>query len=257
MSALTSSAAEKRRFALIAFAGFIAAALAFAPASVGSWLIKRSSPLTEIAGAEGTLWKGRLTGVTHGGVLIGDVDYRLAALPLLIGKAEIDVTSAGGALLGRGRVSLSPGGADFRDVDAAFNLGAIRQYTFFGVRYQGEARLKADRLKLSRKVCLAEAATVSTSAFEALTQRWSAEPFPLEGAIACEAGAMIATLDGASADGKASIGLTVRPDYTYAVRIAAEPKRQDVSQALQFFGFENKGDRLSYEAAGVLKGLSS
>jgi hypothetical protein len=257
MSALTASAAEKRRFALVALAGFIAAALAFAPASLGAWLIKRSSPLTEIAGTDGTLWKGRLSGVTHGGVLIGDVDYRLSALPLLIGKAELNVTSAGGALLGRGTVTLSRGGADFRDVDAAFNLGAIRQYTFFGVRYQGEARLKADRLKFSRKDCAAEAATLSTSAFEALTQRWSAEPFPLVGALACEAGAMIATLDGASADGKATIGLTVRPDFTYAVRIAAEPRRQDVSQALQFFGFDDEGDRLSYEAAGVLKGLSS
>ena len=257
MSASQASAAELRRFALIALTGFAGAALVFAPASLAAWFLKRSSPLTAIAGSEGTIWKGRFSGVTHGGVLIGDVDYRLAALPLLAGRVEIEASSAGGALLGRGRVSMSPGGAEFRNVNAEFNLGAIRQYTFFGVRYQGHARLKADRLKLSKKGCVAETATLSTSAFEALTRRWSAEPFPLAGAIACEAGALTATLDGASADGKASIGLTVRPDFTYALRIAAEPRRPDVSEALQVFGFENKGDRLSYEAAGILKGLSS
>lgn len=257
MSARWASAAETRRFALVALAGFAAAALALTPADVAAWALKRASPLTSVTGASGTVWDGRLAGVSHGGVLIGDIKYRLAALPLLLGRVALEAESAGGALRGRARISVGVGGPEIRDADAEFNLGAIRQYTFFGVRYQGVARLKAERLKLSDKTCAADAATLSTSAFEALADRWSGAPLPLEGAIVCEAGAVVAALDGESADGKASVALTIRPDFTYAVRIAAEPRRQDVSRALEAFGFENKGEGLSYEAAGVLKGLSS
>ncbi len=252
-----ASAAEARRFTLIALACFAAAAVAFAPASVGAWMLKRSAPLLSMTGADGTVWRGRLSGVTYNGVLIGDIDYRLFALPLLMGRIALDAHSANGALLGGARVTLGTGGIGFRDLSAEFNLGAIRQYTFFGVRYQGLARLKAHRLRLSEKECVAEAATLSTTAFEALTRQWSDGAFPIAGAIECRDGAIVAALDGESADGKASVGLTIRPDFTYAVRIAAEPRRQDVSRALQLFGFEDKGDGLSYEAAGVLKGLSS
>lgn len=251
------NAAEKRRFATIALGGFAAAAAMFAPASVAAWALTRSMPLLSIAGAEGTIWRGRLSSVSYSGVLIGDIGYRLSAPPLLLGRIAIDADSANGALLGRARVSIGLDGADLRDVSGEFNLGAIRQYTFFGARYQGVARLKADRLRLTGNGCTADAATLSTSAFEALTQRWSGGAFPLEGAIECRDGALVATLDGKSPDGKATVGLTIRPDFTYVVRIGAELLRPDVSRALQSFGFEAKGEGLSYEAAGVLKGLSS
>lgn len=251
------TAAEKRRFALVAGAGFAAAAVSLAPASVGAWALKRSAPLLSVTGAEGTIWRGKFSGVSYNNVLIGDISYRLSALPLAIGRIAVDAESSNGALLGRARVLLGLGGAGLRDVSAEFNLGAIRQYTFFGVRYQGAARLKADRLALSGNACVADAATISTSAFEALTKRWSGGSFPLDGAIECKDGAIIAALDGEGADGKASIRLTVRPDYTYAVRIAADPQKPEVSRALQLFGFENRGEGLSYEVAGVLKGLSS
>ena len=251
------SAAERGNFLLIALAGFTAAAVAAAPATVGVWALKRAAPMLAVTGAEGTLWSGRLSGLSYGGVLIGDVNYRLSALSLLLGRISIHADSSNGALLGQARVLLGQGRVDLREVSVEFNLGAIRQYTFFGVRYQGLARLKADRLTLSDKVCAAEAATVSTSAFEALTKRWSGSPLPLDGAVVCEGGALVGALNGESADGKAAVGLTIRPDFTYLVRIAAEPRRADVSRALQLFGFEDKGEQLSYEAAGVLKGLSS
>ena len=105
------SAVERRRFLLVAFAGFAAAAVALAPASVGAWALGRASPLLAVAGAEGTLWRGRLAGVSYNGVLVGDIDYRLAALPLFLGRIDVDAQSANGALTGRTRLSLRGGGA--------------------------------------------------------------------------------------------------------------------------------------------------
>lgn len=245
-----------RSLALVALAGFAAAVIAFAPASLAAFAVTRAAPLTAIAGAEGTLWRGRLNGFAHNGVLIGDIDYRLHALPLFLGRLSLDAKSAKGALDGSARIEISPGAADLKDVAATFNLGAIRNYTFFGVRYQGAATLTANRLRLTRKDCVAEAARVSTSAFDALARRWSGGAFPMAGPVACHDGALVATLKGEGPDGAAELRATLRPDLGYSLTVDARPRRPDVSRALEFFGFQNAGDGLSYEAAGVLKGLS-
>lgn len=246
-----------RPLAVAALAGFVVAFIAFAPASLAAYAVTRAAPLTTIAGAEGTLWRGRLIGYAHNGVLIGDIDYRLHALPLILGRLAIDARSARGALDGAARVEISPGAVYLKDVSATFNLGAIRNYTFFGVRYQGAATLTANRLRLTRTGCVAEAARIATSAFDALARRWSGGAFPMAGPVACQDGALVATLNGEGADGAAELRVSVRPDLSYSLAVDARPRRPDVSRALEFFGFQNAGDGLSYEAAGILKGLSS
>lgn len=249
--------ADRRRLALAALAGFLFAVAAFAPAGLVAAAITRASPLAAIAGAEGSVWRGRLKGYSHNGVLIGDVSYRLHALPLLIGRLSFDVTSENGALLGAARVRLSPGSAELRDVSATFNLGAIRRYTFFGVRYQGSASLKAGRIRMARAACASEEAAISTTAFDALARRWSGGAFPMTGSIDCREGALVATLKGEGADGAATVTVTLRPDFMYGLTVAARPRRPEVRRALEAFGFEKRNDGLSYEATGALKGLTS
>jgi hypothetical protein len=252
-----SSVRDRRWLAALAFAGFAASFLIFAPASVAAWLITRAAPLASIAGTEGTIWKGRLAGVSYGGVPIGDIDYRLHALPLLLARASIDAESAHGALDGAANITVAPGMVEIKNLAAAFNLAAIRRYTFFGVRYQGAAKVTASRLRLTRKGCEADNAAVATSAFDALSRQWSGGSFPMAGAIDCRDGAIVLTLQGEGADGAADLKVTVRPDFSYALTVSARPLRPDLSRALEIFGFENRGDGLSYEAAGVLKGLNS
>jgi len=251
------STSELRRFGLVAGAGFVAAILATAPASLSAWALARSSPLISIARAEGTVWRGKLSSVAYNGVTIGDIDYRLRVLPLLLARADFDTQISGGALLGRARLRLGPDFFALLDVDANFDLGAVRKYTFFGIRYEGAALLKADHLRLTHKGCTAIDAALSTTAVESLSSRWSGGDFPMAGALTCREGAMVAELSGEGVDGKARIVVSIGPDYAYSIRVAAEPRRQDLSRALQQFGFEKKGDALSYEAVGALKGLSS
>ncbi|MFN0023019.1 MAG: type II secretion system protein N [Parvularculaceae bacterium] len=259
---MTGAAPQKppsgwRSLAAIGSLSFTVALFLTAPASLAADALTRISPLFSVGGADGVLWRGTLSGVVYNGVLVGDIDYRLAALPLLLGRIDVDAESQNGALLGKARLSLSAGRVALRDVAAEFNLGAIRQYTFFGVRYQGSARLDAERLVLTRSGCAADKARVSTTAFDALSRQVSGGPFPMAGGIDCSSGVMTARLAGEGADGTAEIDLTIRPDFTYAMKVAAEPRRPDVSRALKVFGFEQQGAALSYEAAGVLKGLSS
>ncbi|MDZ7627772.1 MAG: type II secretion system protein N [Parvularculaceae bacterium] len=254
---VNSSDGARRTLFALSMLGFAIAIVAFAPASLGAWLLKRALPLTSVAGAEGTIWRGRLTGLAYNSVLLGDVEYKLRSLSLLSGRLELDTISSNGALAGEARLSVSSGAVEIKDAAAEFNLGAIRRYTFFGVPYQGLAMLKAKRLKLTRSGCEAKGASLSTTALEALSRRWSGGPLPMSGPVECRDGSMIVNLGGSGSDGRVSIEMTLRPDLTYAVRVAAEPNETDVGQALRFFGFEDNGKVLSYEAAGVLKGLSS
>lgn len=61
-----------------------------------------------IRSAEGTLWGGRMVGVSLAGVPLGDLDARLSVLSLLLGKARIRVDGAQlhgaitGGITGRG-----------------------------------------------------------------------------------------------------------------------------------------------------------
>lgn len=249
--------ANRRRLAAFGLAGFVAALIVFAPASLATSAIKRAAPLTSIVAAEGTIWKGRLLGVSYNEVVLGDIEYRLHALPLSVARAVIDLNSAGGALEGRGKLQIRPGAVEFQDLSATFNLGAIRRYTYFGVRYQGAAKVTARRLQITGKGCESEEATVSTSAFDAFSRQLSGGAFPMSGPVDCKDGVMIAVLKGEGPDGSAELIASVRPDLGYTLMVAARPKRPDVSRALEFFGFENGKDGLSYEAAGFLKGLSS
>lgn len=252
-----AQSASRRWFLVVAAAGFAIAIVAFAPAGLAAAAMRRAAPLTSIAGAEGTLWNGRLLGVAYGDIAIGDIDFRLRAPSLLLARAVIDMTSANGALEGAARLQFSPGAVEFGDISAAFNLGAIRRYSFFGVPYQGVFNVKADRLRLTGAGCEAENAIISTSAFDALAHRWSGGAFPMEGSIDCRDGALVASLNGEGADGTADLKVSVRPDLSYTLIVAAQPRKADVSRALEFFGFEKGGDGLSYKAVGVLKGLSS
>lgn len=246
-----------RWFLFVAAAGFAFAILAFAPAGLAASALKRAAPLTSIAGAEGTLWNGRLIGVAHGDVLVGDIDFRIRVWSLLLARATVDLTSANGALEGAARVRVRPGSLEFERVSANFNLGAIRRYSFFGVPYQGALIVTAERFRLTSAGCEVENAVISTSAFDALARRWSGGAFPMDGAITCLDGALVASLKGEGADGTADLRATVRPDLSYALTVAARPRKPDIGRALEFFGFEKGGDGLSYKAVGVLKGLSS
>lgn len=255
---MNGAQSESRRwYFIVAAVGFATAIVAFAPAGLAAVAMRRAAPLAATAGAEGTLWKGRLLGVTYGDIAIGDIDFRLRATSLPLGRAVVDIASTNGALEGAGRLRVTPSALEFGDVSAAFNLGSIRRYSFFGVPYQGALSVKAERLRLTNAGCEAESATISTSAFDALSHRWSGGAFPMEGVIKCQDGALVASLRGEGADGTAELHVRVRPDLSYALTVSAQTRKPDVSRALEFFGFEKGGDGLSYKAVGVLKGLNS
>jgi hypothetical protein len=238
-------------------AGFLASLIAAAPASLAAAIAERAAPQLDIAGSKGGLWRGEFRGVIYDGVPIGDVAIAINPLALPLGRLAARVESRGGALAGKGRIALSFGSVELHDVSAMFALSAIRRYTFFGARYEGAARIDADRLLLSRRGCAADGAKISTNALDGLSRRWSGRAFPLAGDIRCAEGRLVLTLSGDGADGAATLQATVAPDLSYGLVFTAAPRRREAAEALRLFGFQGEGETLSYEAVGRLKGLRS
>jgi general secretion pathway protein N len=258
MNLLKKALARENRMLLMAGGGaFFFAAVAGAPSSLAASILEANAPLLEIGASTGTLWRGEFANVTYNSIDLGRIGYRLAPVRLITGRLAADMTSADGALTGKGGVSLTPSGFELKEVSAQFNLGAIRKYTFFGARYQGVATLSAKSLSLSKRGCKAEEARLSTTMLDGLARQWSGGALPLQGAFECKDGNLFLSLSGRSNDGAMRLETAVAPDLSYTMVFTAEPKRAEVGAALRQFGFEGDNAQLSLRAVGKLKGLST
>jgi general secretion pathway protein N len=73
--------------------------------------------------AEGSVWLGALAGARFGTIELGDVATRLRALPLLAGRARLDLAPEGGTL--RAGVSLSRHGFGIDDASGILTAPAL------------------------------------------------------------------------------------------------------------------------------------
>lgn len=245
---------------LLWFAGggaFCLAAVAGAPATLMEAILEANAPLLEIGGAEGTLWRGEFAEVAYNSMALGRMSYKLKPVQFLGGRLAADVMSADGALVGRGGLALTLAGFKATKISAQFRLSAIRNYTLFGVPYQGFATLTAQSLELSRNGCKAVDVKVSTSALDGVVRIWSGASLPLNGEVHCKDGKLTLALSGENADGVVRVDAALASDLSYTMTVSAEPNRAEVGSALRHFGFEGGESRLSLRAVGKLKGLTS
>lgn len=73
--------------------------------------------------AAGSLWLGSFAEAQFGAVRMGDVQARLRSLPLLLGRARIDLTRGGDAAPFDGAVTVSRHGFGIDDLSARLDLG--------------------------------------------------------------------------------------------------------------------------------------
>lgn len=245
---------------LLTFAGlcvFILGVVAAAPASLAAMILQGSSPLLDIGGSTGTIWRGSFSNVAYNNINLGEIRFSLKASGLVAGRAIIDIATGGGALSSKGRVSLSPFDAELRDANARFDLSAIRQYTFLGARYQGVVDLSLSSIILSRNGCKVGSATVSTTMLDSMARQWSGAAFPLEGGVECVDGKLVLSLSGENGGGSLQFSSALSPDFSYMLEFDAKPKRAEIGEALRQFGFEGDNTQMTLRAVGRLRGLSS
>ncbi len=258
MTRMRSLFAEgNRTLWIIGAIAFLVGGLAAAPASLLASIAKAGDPSLEIGAAEGTVWRGAFVDAAHDGIYLGRISYRLNPIGLLSGRLLSDAEASGGALSGRGKISIGRNAIELVGVDARFNLAAIRRYTIFGLRYQGAASFRAEKVILSKNKCEVAGVEIATNALDPLARKWSGEGLPLKGGAHCADGALVLTLAGENREGSVTLEATVAPDLNYAMTVKAAPRRKELSAALRAAGFEGDNDALAFRAAGRLKGLTS
>ncbi|GJL90727.1 type II secretion system protein N [Hyphococcus sp.] len=236
---------------------FCATMLANAPASLIGLASGQGSP--SYSNAEGTLWRGALRDVSVSGVALGDISFRLSPWSVLQLSPRLDVSSSGGAVTGRGSVTLGSGKSFLlKDVEADISLRAIAPRGVFGRPAIGRAKINIKRLAFSRHTgCKAASGEVWTNVLDAPAQQFNLPALPMSGTVQCEGEALVVALEGENARTGAAISLKIDKSLTYEIVATARTREEDVASALRVFGFEDDNGDLIYGSVGVLTGAGS
>lgn len=248
-----------RALLLVGALGFLLAGLVFAPASlVRPALANLGAPVT-YKRIDGTLWRGRIEGLTISDQYIGNATFAAAPLNLLLGRLSARVEVEGGVGDATGDVSFGIFGRSMQvsGAEIVFNLSAIKRYTFFGVPYQGDVRASVDRLAWTPKGCRAAKARVWTDLLDASSRQILGDGLELAGTTMCDGDRLRAALSGQNSEGSVIINVALTPDMTYEFVAYVEPREESLQEDLKRLGFEDNDGQLVYDAIGAIKGLGS
>ena len=115
--------AQARRLLAAGIAAFLVFLVAQAPARLGPALLEDNG--LRASGVSGTLWRGRAQSAVLGQLAISDLRWRLSPLPLLLGRAALDIEAGLTDGFVNGRVEISLGGLVLRDFRLSSTLDAL------------------------------------------------------------------------------------------------------------------------------------
>ncbi|MEM8772947.1 MAG: type II secretion system protein N [Pseudomonadota bacterium] len=235
---------------------FMIAGFAMAPASFYAPVLKMSGIDVQYQALTGSVWRGQMKGVVAAGQPVGDLTYNLHALSLFSANPQLDIELAGPSASGKGRVgfNLLQQAVAFRNVTAEFDLSSVKQYSLFGIPYDGAVRSKVNDLIWSRQGCGNANGDVWTDVLDASSRQYLGDGLVLSGPASCAGDNLKIDLAGANAEGETTISILVSPALTYQLSASVEPHKPQLKQDLKLLGFEDKDGALVYDAFGALKG---
>lgn len=250
---------SRRLLGMIGAGTFFLAALLNAPASFLVPILQQQGNSFEFQSVSGTIWNGEIKNAAAGEVFLGNIDYKLKPLGLLRAHAVADIDMRGGDATGQGRIAygLASKRAVITRARGEFNLGAVKQYSLFGIPYQGRIRATIRNLAVSQAGCHAADGDVWTDVLNASSKRLIGDGLVLAGTAGCADMRLKIDLNGANSEGKTSIAIAIAPDMTYQLNASVEPERPQLQENLRLLGFEEENGALVYDAMGALKGAGS
>lgn len=258
MKRAASTGISVRTLSAVFGAAALVAIVASAPASILPAIMRSANSTLSVEKATGTLWRGKLKGVSAQGVRLGDVAFTTNPLALLSGRIAADIVIADGALNGKGKVAVSPGGRlVVNEATFTFSLNAANRFALLGTPLAGDVRADIGRLVVSRKGCVSGSAQLWTDVLVAPAKRFASEAFDLAGEGACKGGNFVVALSGQGGEGAVSLTLSVSPALTYVLSAEAQPARREVADALQVLGFERSNGVLTIGATGAIRSVGS
>ncbi len=193
--------------------------------------------------AKGSLWLGALSEAQFGSVALGDLKASLRTLPLLLGRARIDVERLDEERPFKGSATLSRTRFGVDDLTGSVDIGpALAPLPIASLDLGDLTAHFADGLCSSAEG-LVKAAVAGEVAGLAL-------PAGLSGNARCDQGALLLPL--ASQAGSEALNIRLHEDGRYQVELAVRPADDSMRDRLVAAGFQLAGGSYVLRASGSL-----
>ncbi len=228
------------RRSLFFLAAFLFALIALIPSALAlRWLSLDRSGLAARE-ANGSIWFGALREARFGQVPLGDVRTRLRGLPLLLGRARLDLSSAQGDGL-EGGITVSRHAFGIDDVTSRLAMGGA-------LAPIPRASLSVDDVSVRFADGLCASANGLVKATVAGESLGPAVPSSFSGEARCDGGAMLLPL--ASQSGMEKLDIRLFGDGRYRIELLVRPGDEPSRQRLAAAGFTASGTNAVLRAEG-------
>lgn len=195
--------------------------------------------------AQGSVWYGAVADVQLGSVSLGSVQARLRVLPLLVGRARVDLMRGGepDPMTGAATVTANSFGMD--DTTVRLNLGAV-----LAPLPVGSLDLRGVTARFANGVCVEASGLVRAAV--AGEVGGMALPGGLSGTVRCEAGALLLPLAGQS--GMESLFLRLWSDGRYRADLLLRINDPGIRPRMAALGFTPTANGYELRVEGNLAG---
>ena len=208
------------------------------------------------AKADGTLMKGRISGLYVGTQPIGDVSLELRPLSLMTLRPSYDIQWGGAGGQGTAVLTLSRSALVGNDLRMRQEIGALEGLDP-AVRAMGGSLDIADgAFRLTQTGCSEASGQLSTNTLSALAAQYGRQFGEIEGPISCDNGAFVIAMEGAS-DADDRVIIDARAALTGQGEFATRVQTQDaqIIIALTQIGFVRENGEFVYRQSRTV-GLS-
>lgn len=191
--------------------------------------------------ARGSIWLGALSEAQLGGIALGDLQTRLRTLPLLVGRARIDLTRHGETDPFSGAVTVARNRFGVDDLSARLKLGSA---------FAPLPLASLDVTDLT--VHFADGGCASAEGMVKATIAGDVAGLPLAGGLSgaarCDGRALLLPL--VSQSGLAAVNLRLSGDGAYRMEFAVTPSDDAMRDRLLVSGFTLGGNGYTMAATG-------
>lgn len=233
-------------FIVVALIAVVAGGVALFPMATAADLAKQRLPDLKFANASGSVWDGKLGGLSYGAQSIGDLAVKTDLFALFSGKAAGKVGMAREGLAGEADISygLGNGGLDLKNLKLAGDTAMVPGMPPTIAAAGGKFTLNVANVKFANNLCEDASGEVWTDALARINYKGWVGP-ELRGPVSCAGGKMQVQASGTAQSGEvvqASLNVGQHLDMEMTATVANAGAT--AIEALTSVGFVLEGNTL-------------
>ncbi len=233
-------------FIVVALVAVVAGGVALFPMATAADLARQRLPDLKFANASGSVWDGKLGGLSYGAQTIGDIAVKTDLFSLFSGKAAGKVGMAREGLSGEADLSygLGDGGLDLKNLKLAGDMSMVPGMPSTIAAAGGKFTLNVGHVKFANSLCEDASGEVWTDALAKINYKGWVGP-ELRGPVTCAGGKMQVQASGTAQTGEAvQASLDIGQHLDMQMTATVENAGATAIEALTSVGFQLEGGTL-------------